>query len=271
MPCPLNVKLRWLAVLCAALVSGCVSPAARIDSIARRATLEREIILGAEFPHLIYTRRRASRGSWTIYLESDGLPWMNGRIPAIDPTARNPLALQLMLQVESPSLYVGRPCYHEIRHEQCSWQLWTQARYSEAVVSSMTAAIEHKLQTLNVERVTLVGYSGGGALAVLIAERLPSVERVITIAANLDTDAWTAHHGYLPLTESLNPANSSHAHTFEEVHLQGDNDKVVPRETTRSYFERFPNAQRITIEGFDHVCCWQERWTQLLSQLTTNN
>ena len=48
--------------------------------------------------------------------------------------------------------------------------------------------------------VTFVGYSGGGVLAVLIAERLDNVAGVITVGANLDTDAWTEHHGYLPLT-----------------------------------------------------------------------
>ena len=37
----------------------------------------------------------------------------------------------------------------------------------------------------------------------LIAERLENVTAVVTIAANLDTDAWTEHHKYLPMSQSL--------------------------------------------------------------------
>jgi predicted alpha/beta hydrolase family esterase len=263
--------MRALALVFTALLFGCASPTSKIESLARRAGLVREIIDGASFRHVVFTQRGVAEGNWTVYLEGDGLPWVNGRIPATDPTTRNPLALHLMLQGDAPAIYVGRPCYHQIEDDACSWQLWTQARYSESVVSSMVAAIDRKLQALNAERATLVGYSGGGTLAVLVAERLAKVERVVTIAANLDTDAWTTHHGYLPLTESLNPASSRHAHAFEEIHLQGKNDAIVPIETTVSYFDRFPNARRITLDGFDHVCCWKERWPQLLSQLTMGN
>ena len=43
----------------------------------------------------------------------------------------------------------------------------------------------------------------------LLAERLEMTQAVVTIAANLDTDAWTELHGFSALEGSLNPAASA--------------------------------------------------------------
>jgi hypothetical protein len=250
------------------LLLGCASPTQRMDREAQRSGLTRSVVVGTTFRHVVYTRPAASNGdSWTVYLESDGLPWINGRAPAADPTSREPLALQLMMRTQGAALYVTRPCYHELMDAACSWQAWTSARYSASVVESMTRAIETKLGEVKAAKITLVGYSGGGALAALIAERLRHVDTVITIAANLDTQAWTSHHRYLPLSESLNPAKSELNHLFEELHLLGSHDTNVPPATTRAYFERYPNAKQITFDDFDHVCCWVRDWEAVRAKI----
>lgn len=259
-----RLMLRAFIVCAFVVASGCASPAKRIDAVAERAGLTREIVIGTMFRHLVYTRASASNEStWTIYLEGDGLPWLNGRTPASDPTPRDPLALQLMLRSSGAALYVTRPCYHELADERCSWRTWTLERYSPAVVDSMVQAIATKLSDADAKRARLIGYSGGGALAVLIAERLPQVESVVTIAANLDTDAWTQHHGYLPLEGSLNPARSTLAHPWRELHLHGRDDTVVPLATTRAYFQRYPQARQVALDEHGHVCCWVRDWNNL--------
>ena len=53
--------------------------------------------------------------------------------------------------------------------------------------------------------IVLIGHSGGGTLAVLLAPRIEDVSGVVSIAANLDIDAWADHHNYDRLTGSLNP------------------------------------------------------------------
>jgi len=254
----MNSMLRILALLACFLV-GCASPAQRIDREAMRNGLSREIATGAGFQHLIYMRAPSSTAdSLTVFLEGDGIPWLGGMTPAVDPTTRQPVALRLMVQAPGPAMYVGRPCYHALRDPGCSPTLWTSARYSARIVDSMRVAIEVKMRELAVQRVRLVGYSGGGVLAILIAERLANVSDVVTIAANLDTDAWTSHHGYLPLQSSLNPARSEHPHPWRELHLQGALDTVVPPATTGAYFERFPSAQRRVLDNHAHACCWAE-------------
>jgi dienelactone hydrolase len=49
----------------------------------------------------------------------------------------------------------------------------TAGRYSERVVSSMAVAARRLLQARGAAHVVWLGYSGGGALAVLLAARVP--------------------------------------------------------------------------------------------------
>lgn len=118
------------------------------------------------------------------------------------------MSLDLMLQDLGPAVYIGRPCYFELGPaDLCSNKRWTQERYSQDTVNSLNSAITHLLHSSDFQSVQLIGFSGGGALAVLIANRRNDINSVITIAGNLNTHAWTLHHGYLPLTGSLNPAD----------------------------------------------------------------
>ncbi len=160
---------------------------------------------------------------------------------------------------------MSRPCYQQLRDANCEAKIWTSERYSAEVVASLAAAIREAAGD-GTREIVLVGYSGGGVLAVLVAEQLVNVSAVVTIAANLDTEAWAAHHGYLPLTGSLNPALSTREHAWREVHLQGTEDGVVPIATTARYFTRYPSARALQFEGFSHVCCWVERWEEIFAE-----
>ena len=70
----------------------------------------------------------------------------------------------------------------------------------------MAAALSDILQRRPYQGLVLIGYSGGGVLAMLLAEQFPATQAVVTVAGNLDTDAWAIEHGYSPLRGSLNPA-----------------------------------------------------------------
>jgi dienelactone hydrolase len=252
-----------LLLLVVATLAACVSPAQRIDHEAQAAGLSRSLVQGTAFRHLIYARAAANAAKLTVFIEGDGIPWSGGRIPASDPTTRNPVALRMLIASREPAIYVTRPCYNEVADGACEAQPWTFARYSEGTVASMAKAIDDYARAARAPELRIIGYSGGGVLAVLIAERLTNVSAVVTIAANLDVAAWATHHGYLPLTQSLDPAGSARVHGWKEVHLQGGRDATVPRETTRAYFERFPAAKAIAFEDYDHVCCWLRDWDEI--------
>ena len=264
----LRVTLRRCALLLMCVgAASCATPAQRIDARAQNAGLIRTIEQGTAFQHIVYARDVQGDATLTVFLEGDGVPWTDGLVPAADPTTRKPLALDLLLATKGAALYVTRPCYQSLSDPACRPELWTFARYGDPVVDSMMRVIATQAAMRDAKSVRLVGYSGGGVLAVLIAERLAQVSEVITIAANLDVAAWSSHHRYLPLTDSLDPARSERSHAFREVHLQGALDRTVPSSTTQRYFTRYPQAQQRTFAEFDHVCCWVEQWSRIEGEL----
>jgi hypothetical protein len=257
--------MRYLLTFLTCLsIVGCSSNGQRIDALARSAQLQRYVIESNDLPSVVYLRA-ANRTSQRllIFIEGDGIPWRAGIAPNTDPTTREPLALELLLRTSGNAAYLARPCYQGLMTERCTPDLWTSARYSKEVVHAMSLAVKDAMSHTQTEDVVLVGYSGGGVLATLIAEKLGRVSAVITIAANLDIDEWAKHHKYLPLSDSLNPALSTRPHTWSEIHLEGSDDDVVPSATRDTYFERYPSARRWRLERHGHKCCWVDEWKEL--------
>jgi len=229
------------------------------------------ILSGASFHHLAYEAAGSGASHVLhVYIEHDGTPWLLNSVVSEDPTPRNPLALELMARDEGPRLLLGRPCYYALRHEHgCGAKLWTQDRYSPAVIDSMVAALRAFLSTRSFRQVVLIGYSGGGTIAWLIAERLPETSSVVTVAANLDIDYWTQIHGYSRLAGSLNPAfRPPLPAKIRQVHYFGARDENVPPSVLRSFALHHPAAQIVEVADFDHRCCWTKRWPQLLHAAT---
>ncbi|SIR02040.1 alpha/beta hydrolase [Aquipseudomonas alcaligenes] len=205
----------------------------------------------------------------TLYLEGDGLAWLNSHQPSLDPTPLDPLALRLALaQPNGNAAYLGRPCqYLGATQEPCQQGYWTEQRFAEVVVASLDQASDTLKARFGARRLTLVGYSGGGALALLLAARRNDVEQVITVAGNLDHAAWTRLHRVTPLQGSLNPAElRASLAQVPQVHLQGQVDQVTPATLARDFVAGYPpmhHARVKVIPGFDHHCCWAQEWPNL--------
>ncbi|MFK8051522.1 MAG: alpha/beta fold hydrolase [Woeseiaceae bacterium] len=247
-------------------LTGCITPAERYQQAADGLGLTYTVALGQTFDHQVWRNqnRKQSDATLHVYIEGDGSPWVAG-VPSADPAPRQPVALKMMAADPTDAVLVGRPCYHRNTARNCSPKQWTSRRYSKATVDSMA----HVINALRVEgayrSVVLVGYSGGGVLATLLARRIDTVDAVVTIGANLDTTAWTNHHGYSELTASVNPAELPRQPSRSpEVHYIGRNDSVVPANTRKQYFDRHPDALERIMDDFGHVCCWTERWPELL-------
>ena len=260
---------RWaVAALALSLAAmSCLSPAQRFADHAARLGLHTTVVPGTEFRHLLYWREghHPSR-TLHVYLDGDGTPWRASR-PAEDPTPRNPLVLDLMALDPYTVLYLGRPCYHGLSETSpCSRALWTHARYSEPVVASMAAALRRFLRQGDFDRVAWFGYSGGGALAFLLAPRFPETASVVTVAGNLDIHAWADLHGYGRLTGSLNPAAQPRLPAgIYQRHYVGGSDRAVPKEiVTRG---PVPPDTVTVLQTYDHTCCWGEIWPVVLSEV----
>lgn len=266
----MRLSVLFLASSLFFAVHGCARSTGKNRSLDDAASGEENYIGGDPFRHLVVRHGiRERTGPVHVYLEGDGLPWITRTRVARDPTPRNPLALRLMIGDPGPSLFLGRPCYHGLADTPgCSPLLWTHERYGEDVVRSMTAALRNALKPDNDRELTLIGYSGGGVLAMLIAARVEQVRRVVTIAANLDIDAWADHHGYSRLRGSLNPATEPPLpSSIRQIHLTGGRDARVPPRLSRPVSDRQMNARFLVFPQSDHRCCWERDWLSILPTL----
>ncbi|HHH42911.1 MAG TPA: alpha/beta hydrolase [Gammaproteobacteria bacterium] len=267
-PASLSLTVHLLIVL---LLAGCATTnQGYIDRLTRTSGFERLLVQGGEFEHVVWLHRPAqATRRLHIYLEGDGSPWIGHLWIASDPTPAKPLMLKLMKMDNTPSVYLGRPCYFGMAGQpSCNSRYWTYARYSESVVDSMQQALDRVIRQTDTAELIFMGHSGGGTLAMLLAERFPQTRAVVTLAGNLDTDRWTRWHGYLPLRESLNPAaRTPLSADIYQLHLAGARDQVVPPALIEPVVARQPGAHLQIIPGFDHTCCWGEIWPDILQTL----
>ena len=249
-------------------------PRAQALALAAQAGLEHNTIPAGPFRLLTFSRGLATATSLIIYVEGDGHAWRSRRVPSSDPTPREPISLRLAALDESPSvLYLARPCQFLMPEElaQCDRKYWTSHRYSPGVISAMNSAIDSVLSSerMNGKAISigLVGHSGGGTIAALIAASRDDVAWLVTVAGNLDHEAWTKWHGVTPLFESLNPADAiMQLHGIPQVHLLGERDQIVPSSVVDSFRSRLGNRAQVVVEtvsDFDHRCCWEKVWPEI--------
>ena len=270
-----SLQRSFLGLLVLNMLFACASPAQRIDKIADKFGFERKLISSNKFQHVVYFshsfKKQASKHqSLHIYIEGDGLPWLQRQVVAADPTPRNPLALKLMAHDNQSSVYIGRPCYFGFsRSEACNPLLWTHQRYGQVIVDSIVEVANKIIIEQEPQRVILIGYSGGGVLAMLMAEKIQRIDSIITIAANLDIEAWAKLHDYSLLEGSLNPATQAPLRReIQQWHLVGNEDINVPPELVQTVVNKQVGSSKlISFDGFDHICCWSEQWSKILSSL----
>jgi len=219
----------------------------------------------------------ASVDTLTVYIEGDGFAWRSRRQPSDDPTPLNPVALELALKhvpanATEAVAYLARPCQYVSNADarNCDEPYWTTRRFAGEVIDASNTAIDALKNRYRARTLVLVGYSGGGAVAALVAARRSDVVRLVTVAATLDHRAWTTLHKVTPLDGSLNPAEAwSKLQDIPQLHFVGAKDTIVPVTVAEAYSARFPLSKRPKVQvvtDFDHICCWPERWPSLAAQ-----
>jgi pimeloyl-ACP methyl ester carboxylesterase len=229
--------------------------------------LPREIEVDG-FRHLVYQNTNLPPTERLhIYIEGDGNPGTNDQ-PSADPTPSFALALRLANVDLHDVAWIGRPCYYGMQDAaRCDPKYWTSHRYSEEVVHSMASVIEQVREPEHVE-IVLIGYGGGGTIAALLESRVEGVVAVATIAGNLDIDEWARQQNVEPLHGSLNPAQQDTNPEIPKYQLVGDKDHVVPMETSMAYGDSRENVNLTIYDGFDHLCCWERKWSEFLADLS---
>jgi pimeloyl-ACP methyl ester carboxylesterase len=261
----------WLGI--ALLLAGCaegLDTRTKAARIAASAGLNRMDIPAGMFDLVAYARFGASP-VLRVYIEGDGHPWTRPDTPSADPSPWTPVALELAALDPSLSVaYLARPCQFGTpgKDRSCGVYYWTDGRYAEPVIASLNAAIDRLLAASGADSLELIGFSGGGALAAIIAARRHDVANLRTVAANLDTADWTARQRLSPLTGSLNPADfADRLQGLPQTHFSGAADSVVDIAVTRAFAGRFARMDCVNIDivqGAGHADGWQSVWPSLL-------
>lgn len=201
-----------------------------------------------------------------VYIEGDGRAWITASQPSLNPTPRRSFMLQLAQSDPAGAVYLGRPCQYQ-KNNVCKVPLWTSDRFGQAVLDSMHDALDSIKTELRVSELELIGYSGGGAVALLLAAQRTDVVQIQTLAGNLSPAGWVKRHKLTPLSGSLEPTD--YATTLAAIpqrHFYGAKDKNIPPASYQDYWQRLAIkpicSQHVIIASADHEEGWLTAWPQ---------
>jgi predicted esterase len=239
----------------------------KADEVAINRNFEKHLVNGGDFTLTTYQKITNPQDDYVFYLEGDGTIVYNNIITN-DPTPRETMLLNLAtIDERSNVVYIARPCqYTEIENnDTCkNSKYWTSHRMSEEVIASVNEVI-NKISVNH--KISLIGFSGGGGVAILVAARNPNVKNIITIAGNLDHVAFTEN---LNLTNtmfgSLNPIDYiEFTKHIPQIHLSGGMDKRVPSFIAKKFVQT-SNSTKIIHKIYkdnSHMKGWDKIWHEI--------
>ncbi len=225
-----------MALLVGAVLAGCQAPRQALQQLADEQDRTLEILGVQPYPLALVSPRHIPTGSrLRVYLEGDGHAWITSRLPSLDPSPRNLLVTKLATGDPYPSIYLARPCQF-VSAPACKTELWTNRRFSQEIVDSLGQALDQLKMRYGNRDFELVGYSGGAALALLLAAQRDDVSFVQTVAGNLSPRLWAHMNGLSPLSGSLDPLGyRTRLQHIPQRHLIGEQDRVVPARLAELY------------------------------------
>lgn len=226
----------------------------------------------ARLPIAAWVRPGDPRRATRVYVEGDGLAFLRRHERSPDPTPIDPVALAMATADPHPGavVYLGRPCqFVPERAPRCDPLWWTAARFGPAVVDATDERLDALVRDAGVvPPFVLVGYSGGGVVAALVAAGRDDVATLVTVASPLDVDAWTEAAGVPPLVASTSPVGrADRLATLDQLHFTSARDRRVPAFVVDRFVEAqggpTPRRRVVRREGVAHGD-WLRAWPEAL-------
>ena len=251
-------------MVCALLVA-CQSPREALQQLAQEHGRQVEVLPGDAFPLLILAPQAAEKTTrLRVYLEGDGHAWSTATQPSLDPSPHTLLVPRLAVDDPTPNAYLARPCQF-VMAAACQSALWTNRRFSQEVVTRLSQALDQLKQRYGNREFELVGYSGGAALALLLAAQRNDVTQVQTLAGNLSPRLWATMKGLSPLDGSLDPLDyRERLALLPQRHLIGEADLIIPSGLADRYQQALdsPLHEYIHVRGASHDKGWEATWSR---------
>ena len=263
-------KYYTIILTIALLSSGCVSklsPKVRqhtADTVAQSGNLVQKKIATDDFLLTTYQRfdATADNKQMVVYIEGDGMAWISRDQLSSNPTPVQPIALKLAsIDTNANVLYVARPCQYlwPQKMNRCSSKYWSNKRGSEEVISSINQAISIVKQKQNISSIRLIGYSGGGGIAALIADRRADVNEFVSVSGNLNYKLFTQTHNLSPMNGSIDPITvANQIGSIPQIHYVGADDKIIPKQIALSFSDKVKVINNVSHDN------WPDKWAQIL-------
>ncbi|MES1987078.1 MAG: alpha/beta hydrolase, partial [Pseudomonadota bacterium] len=269
---------KRLLVMLYVLLSACssIDTHEHANQLAKHSGLIKHTITIDGFVLTVYARLSNPKLPINVYIEGDGLAWFSRYELSTDPTPREAIGLALAAQDTANNvLYLARPCqFNDFKTMPCDSAYWSNKRFSQKVVSVMNNELQTFINTKNSQRIRLIGYSGGAAIAVLLAAQRNDVLSLRTVAGNLDHAYVNQLHHVNLMPESLNAIDvANKISNIPQLHFIGKNDKVIPQEVAKRFIKKQESTQQKTAQcaaifevDAEHQKGWVTQWQKLLQQ-----
>jgi hypothetical protein len=270
-------ELIWITLLLLLLtLSGCNSLNTRVshaEAIASKNGFIKKVIPTEQFNIFSFQKTNSYSDTAVIYIEGDGLAWINKHRVSNNPTPLNPVALKLAtIDSSQQIIYLARPCqYINIESEKsCNSEFWTNKRVSSEVINAFNIALDNIKHELNINKFRIVGYSGGGSIATILAAIRNDVLDLRTIAGNLDIDTFSKVHNVSPLIGSLNPIDYAYQLVdTPQLHFISKKDSVITNSITNSFINQINKSDKnqtcinvLDVETPTHSEGWDNIWRE---------
>lgn len=256
-------------------IGACTIPPVK-EEIAKRIAAPAWMV-GRELPAkpfslTVYERMHERLAPADIYIEGDGVAWVTKTKQSANPTPENPVALHLASRDKSENVaYIARPCQFSGMldpEESCDAAYWGDKRFAPEVIESYQIALDEIKARYDITKFNLIGFSGGAAVAAILAAERDDVASLRTVAGNLDHRALSAHHNVSYMDESLNPPDyADKLRNVPQYHFIGGQDQTVPPGVLHSYLQAIGSSSCVGYEFVQesaHEEGWVNKWPDLL-------
>ncbi len=248
-------KFRYLCLLC---LCSC-------QSLQIPESFEYREIQTSYFKIAVWQKITAENEPYKIYIEGDGYAFGRNGLVSANPTPRGKLLREIAFGDKHANVvYMARPCQYT-EDSFCRPQYWSTARFSDEVITSEYETLRQII--LPQSKLTLVGFSGGAQVAGLLAVKYPdlNIQKLVTVAGNLDVENWTSYHRVpkLDLSDDLHNYRDEYA-KFAQVHYVGADDTNIVPSITLNFIK--DKSTVITIKNASHNTGWEAAYERIRAE-----
>tara|TARA_B110000114_G_C15068691_1_gene388625 strand:- start:142 stop:942 length:801 start_codon:yes stop_codon:yes gene_type:complete len=211
----------------------------------------------------IYSLQKVSNNkSLILYIEGDGLSWIDRFTISSNPTPADPLAFRLASIDKSENIiYLARPCQY-IWSDSCNQDIWTTSQYSKVILDVYEEILREL--AISYSEIHIVGYSGGAGIAMYLGStNNTKIKSIRTVAGNINHNELSKLIKITPLSKSINfyPLEKK-VSKIPQIHYYGNKDKVIPNELQKRFYLRNKNpCIKIKQAKATHHKGWLKFWS----------